>query len=300
MTTYADLVEATIAHLHGYTEHTEQATTLTSTISVTAGSITFSVTSATALNKGYLEIDSELMYVESIDSTTGMVTIPAWGRGQQGSTAATHAIGAKVAKSPRFPRARVKRTINECINSFYPTLFVVASDESLLADSTKVTYSLPAAAQRIIRMSWQDSGVPTYWMPIERWRVDVNADVTQFPTGRSVDILDAMEPGRTIRIVYEAIPSALTNDSDVFTTVTGLSDSAADVVTLCAAYRLITGTEMSRTQPNAIEQSERAQIITGGTATNISKYLYGLYQQRLLQERDKLLALYPPRIVRTW
>lgn len=300
VTTFADLVEETLAHLHGYTEHTEQATTLVDAIAVTTGGGTYHVTGASAVNKGYVEVDSELIYLDSVDNNANTMTVAAWGRAQQGSTAVTHSAGAKVGKAPRFPRHRVKRTLNEVIGSLYPSLFAVRNDESNIVDTTIYTYPLPATAQRVRDIFWESPAVTDSWIPVERWRMDTTPHLASFPTGRAVAIWDGMTAGQTIKVTYEAVPIVLVNDSDDFTTVSGLPESASDLVALGAAYRLITGTELSRTQPNTMEQSERSTIILGGTANNASKYLFGLFQQRLQQERDKLLALYPPRLVRTW
>lgn len=300
MPTLADLVEETIAHLNSFTEHTEQAATLAANVSVTTGGIAVSVDDVSGLSRGYIEIDRELIYVSSVDTTASTVTVPAWGRGQQGSTAATHTSGARILKSPRWPRARVTRVINEVIGSVYPKLFAVKIDETQTVNSAVVTYPLPAAARRILGISWSYSGLSSYWYDVSGWRVDMSADTTQFPTGKSVSILDPMEPGRTIKIVYEAAPGSLVNESDDFAATTSLQETVSDAICLGAASRLIVGAELARVQPNSIEQSERAQIIQGGVSLNASKYLYGLFQQRLEEERERLFDLYPPMRERNW
>jgi hypothetical protein len=298
--TLGDLIEETTAHLNAFTEHTEQSATLTADVSVTTGGITMSVDDASLLSRGYVEIGQELLYVSSVDMTVSTATVPAWGRGQQGSTAATHATGSRVIRSPRWPRNRVKRVLNEVLASVYPKLFVVKVDESNTSNPSLLAYPLPADCRRVMSMAWSYSGFVDYWLDLRTWRVDMSADTSQFPTGKSVAILEPMEPGRTIKIQYEAAPTVLVNESDDFAGVSGLSDSASDLVCLGAAARLAVGSEIARTQPNTVEQSERASIVQGGTTLNASKYLYGLFQQRLEEERDRLLELYPPTRERNW
>jgi hypothetical protein len=294
------LIEETASMLHGYTEHTEQATTLTAPISVTTGGITVQVSDASVLSRGYVEIDQELVFAESVNKSVNTFVVPAWGRAQQGSTAVTHSANAKATMSPRYPRARVKRALNECIAAVYPKLFAVKVDETQTADPSRYTYPLPADARGVLDISWQDSAVTTSWWPVSAWRIDPKAHTATYPSGLSVSILDGMEPGRPIKIVYEAAPASLVNESDDYATVTGLPESSSDVVCLAAASRLCIGTEVARQQPMSVEQSERTAIMPAGGTLNASKYLYGLYQQRLEEERDRLMDLYPVTRGRGW
>jgi hypothetical protein len=246
------------------------------------------------VSRGLIEIDSELLYVDSVNTTTNTVTLYPWGRGQQGSTAAAHADDAKVTISPRFPRHRVKTVINEVIRSLYPSLFGVATYTGLDAVSTRLTYELPAATRSIISVSWQLTGPSEAWYPLHRWRLDRNADTSEFTSGVSLDILQPMTPGQTIKVVYRKEPSELSAESDNFATVTGLQESARDVVVWGALAHLLPALEFARLHSDAVEQSDRQRLLQPGSASAAARQALQMHTLRLEQERLKLAQLYPP------
>jgi hypothetical protein len=284
--------------LNGFTAHTDQVTTL-STPMADSGGATVMVDDGTAISRGLIEIGSELLFIVAKDDTTNALTIPPWGRAQQGTTAAIHSSGDKVTMAPAWPVVRVRRTINEIIGDLYPHLFAIKSDESLVVDPVRWTYPLPADCRRVIDVRVKSPWLSGTWDRVGHWTLDPHADVTDFPSGQSIEILDGMTPGQQIKIVYEAAPTQLANGTDSYGTVTGLPDSSADVACLGAAAKLAVGLEMARLRITHVEQSERSTAVSGGTAANASKYLMALYQQRLADERDRLLVQYPPRIVRS-
>ena len=79
MTTFIDLINETNLALTGYTNRQDQATYLTAALSATA--FTFTVQDGTVLTRGLVEIDDELIWVDSFDRTSNTATIPAYGRG---------------------------------------------------------------------------------------------------------------------------------------------------------------------------------------------------------------------------
>src|SRR5436305_960363 len=81
----------------------------------------------------------------------------------------------------------------------------------------------------------------------------------------------------------------LVNDTDDFASITGLSESARDVVVLGTVARLLGYQEAHRIQGSSIEASERDEDVPAGAALNASKYVYSLYLQRREEERQELL-----------
>jgi hypothetical protein len=299
MTTFAGLVEETLGLLRAYSTDQERKSSLLSGIDASTTDIP--VTDTDKVSESLIEVDEELIEIASVDQLAGTATAFPWGRGQGGTTAASHLTGARVIISPRWPRFTVKQRVNQAIAAVWPDLFAVATDTSQLTSATQVTYTLPATARGVLDIRWQtDGGSPDYWARVHTWRMDPSADTVLYPTGVTVDIGESMSTGRTLKIVYKKEPTPLVNDSDEFATVTGLPESASDLVCMAAAARLIVSAELVRSQSFTIEHSERVADQASGSTVAASKYLMQLYQVRLAAERDRQFERYGIQLVRTW
>ena len=85
-------------------------------------------------------------------------------------------------------------------------------------------------------------------------------------------------------------------DGDDFNFTTGLPESCKDVVVIGTTHRMLSMIEPGRltfTNPEGETQSERIQY---GAGTNVVKYLFALYQQRLNEESKKLSRKHPIRV----
>lgn len=298
MPTLNQMVEEVLGQLRAYSADQEQKTYLTGSITDTATA--FTVQHPDHVTAGLVEIDEELVEVSTVDSLSNTATAFPWGRAQQGSAAVAHALNARVTATPRWPRVWVKRTINEVITSTWPDLFAVKMDEGNITSPTVSAYPLPADCKRILDVRYLLPGSPPYWQGVGAWRMDLKPNAVAFPTGVAVDIGTAMYPGRELKVVYAAEPSQLASGSDDFATVSGLLDTAADVVCIGAAARLVVSAELARTQTFTVPHAEMVQQQGSGAATAASRYLQQLYQVRLKAERDRLFERYPARVRRTW
>lgn len=298
MATFDGMTEEVLGHLRAYTNDQDRKTYLLS--GITSSDTTFTVANADFLAEGMCEVDEELVEVSAGDANSGTATLFPWGRGIGGTTAVAHLANARVTIAPRWPRGQVKAKINETILSLWPDLYVVRSDTTQTTSATRLTYALPATARRVFDIKYELPGPEDYWQSVRTWRMDGAADVTQWPTGVTVDIPEWMYTGRTLKIVYAAEPSPMVNGSDVFTAVTGLPESCVDLVTLGAAARLVLSADLSRTQLFTIEHNDQNPTQPAGAAASASKYLMQLYQLRLSQERDRLFDRYPMQLRRTW
>ena len=115
MSTFSQLTDQTLMQLYGYTTLQDQATYLTGALSATG--LTVNVDDATAVSRGIVEIGDEIIWVDSLDSSAGTLTVPPYGRGFRGTTASAHSIGDRVVSSPMFPRQMVKDALNDAIKS---------------------------------------------------------------------------------------------------------------------------------------------------------------------------------------
>ena len=110
----------------------------------------------------------------------------------------------------------------------------------------------------------------------------------------TISISDGIIPGRTVQVVYTKKPTQLQNDNDDFTT-SGLPDSAREVIILGAAYRSAAYVDMGRIPAISAEAGAQDQSNPVGSATNMSRYFYQMYQQRLQVEMARQAEQYPPR-----
>jgi len=293
MTTFNDLVEEVLINLEGFTLRQDRTTYLTSGID--SDDLSISLASGDNIGKGVLEIDDELLHIDSVDRSDRSAVISPFGRGYRGTTAASHSTNAKVTFAPSFPKISVKRAINDTIKSVFPQVYGV--DKTTFSFNASITtYSLPAEAETILSISWSDVGPSGEWFPIRHWRHDPTANVTDYPTTNTVSIYEAIVPGRTIQVIYSKEPTSMSSSNGVFETVTGLASSTRDLIIYGAAYRMVSFVDPGRlnfTSPEADQNDTTRQF---GSGTNTAKYLLALYQQRLREESEKQSKRYPVRV----
>ena len=153
------------------------------------------------------------------------------------------------------------------------------------------------AIENILTMSWQDTGPSKEWIRIKRWDFDPFADVDTWGSGsQTVTIYDYITPGRTVKVMYVTPPTAMENSSDVFTTTTGFSESARDIVILGASYRLLAYLDPARAGQISPQADETDGKRPYGASASATKQLFALYSQRLNEEVATLQNQYPPRI----
>ena len=291
MTLFSELIDETALALTGYTSRQDQATFLTAPLNAT--DLTFVVADGTVLTRGIVEIDEELIWVDSFNRTTNTATVPPYGRGFRDTTPVPHTAGTRVTVTPSFPRAMIRKDINEAIDAIYPSLFgVYYTTFPFIASRT--TYQLPSEAIDALAVSWQTIGPSLEWLPVRHYRIDRTANPIAWATGKTISISDGIIPGRTVQVVYTKKPTQLEYDTDDFTT-TGLPDSAREVVILGAAYRSAAYVDMGRVPASSAEAGSMDQSNPVGSATNMSRYFYQMYQQRLQVEMARQAEQYPPR-----
>lgn len=305
-TTLTNMIDEVLVNLAGYTFQQDRSTyiktAVTGTTSSVASPTTLSLGSTDSVGKGIVEIDEELMWVDSYDRVSNTATISPYGRGYLGTTAATHAAEAKVTISPTFPRFNVKRAINDTIRSLGANIFSVKST-TFTFNAAISTYAFANLnIKNILTISWQSIGPSKEWVPIRRWDFDSSANPEAFGYTTGTDIVqtvtlgEAPIAGRTVKVVYATDPSPFASNSEVYTTVTGLPESTRDVVILGAAYRLLSFLDPARAaqvSPQADETDSKRPFGASQTAT---KQLYALYTQRLNEETKAQQQNYPPKV----
>ena len=300
--TLENMIDEVLINLAGYTVQQDRATYLkaavTTTTSSSASPLILSLGSTESVGKGIIEIDEELLWVDSYDRISNTATIAPYGRGYLGSTADTHAADKKVTISPTFPRYSVKRAINDTINSLGSSIFALKST-SFTFNAAKTTYAFNNLnIKNIITMSWKSIGPSQEWVPIRRYDFDSTADSTAFGAyAQTVTLGEYPISGRTVRVVYATDPAPFTNNTTQdYSTQTGLPESTKDVVILGAAYRLLTYLDPARAAMVSPQADETDSKRPYGASQSATKQLYALYQQRLNEETKAQQQNYPPRV----
>ncbi len=295
MATFGQMTDEVSRKLAGFTLRQDRQTHLTAAVNTTATSIT--VASATNISTGIIQIDDELIYVDSYDRNTGVLSIPPYGRGYNGTTASSHAVGTRVIVSPTFPSVDIKEAINDTIQAVFPDLY--ATDTHTFSYSTaRSTYALPDEVETVLGVSFQTTGPSKEWLPVRGWRVDPMANTSAFNSKNSISLYSGIEPGRTVQIFYTSAPVVMDNNDDDFEIVTGLPQSCKDVIVLGASARLASFVDPGRLTFGSAESDQQSQIAgrSYGAGTNASKYLLALYDKRLAEESRKLNDRNPIRI----
>jgi hypothetical protein len=249
------MIDEVLINLAGYTFQQDRSTYLGASVTTTTTSSAtptiLQLGSTDSVGKGILEIDEELMWIDSFDRVANTATVAPYGRGYLGTTPALHDHDTKVTISPTFPRYAVKRAINDTIRSLGANIFAVKTT-TFTFNAAQSTYAFANLnIKNILTITWQDIGPSKEWRIIRRWDIDAVANPEAFgytstDQVQTVTLGEAPISGRTVKVVYATDPNPFTSNSEVYTTVTGLPESTRDVVILGAAYRLLSFLDPAR------------------------------------------------------
>ena len=296
-----DMIDEVLINLAGYTYQQDRATYITNDVPATASTIAdpiiLQLASTDNIGKGTIEINEELIWLDSFDRVSNTATVPPWGRGYLGTTREEHVAGTKVTITPTFPRYVVKKAINDTIAAFGATIFAVKTT-TFTFNAAQTTYAFNNLnIHNIMSLMWQDVGPSQEWFPIRHWTWDSLASSTAFGSGaQTVTIGDYVQPGRTVKVVYATDPEPFTTNVQEYSTQTGLPNSTRDVVILGASYRLLTYLDPARAAQVAPQADETDSKRPFGASQSATKQLYALYQQRLNEETQRQQAQYPIRV----
>ena len=299
--TFAQMIDEVKINLSGYTFQQDRSTYLTAPVSTTtspsSSPTVLSLGSTTDFGKGVVEIGDELLWIDSVDRVANTATVAPYGRGYLGTTAATAVADTQVTVSPIFPRASIKKAINDTIAAVGASIYATKQ--------TTFTYNAAITTQdfdsldieNILSVSWQDIGPTKEWIRVKRWDFDPFADVTTWgASAQTITIGDVIIAGRTVKVMYATHPSVFTAINQDFSEQTGLSESVKDVVTLGAAYRLLQYLDPARAAQYSPQADEIDAKRPFGASNNAVRQLFALYTQRLNEERLKQQTQYPPRV----
>jgi hypothetical protein len=300
------MIDEVAVNLAGYTFQQDRSTYLASAVSTTTSSsaspLILTLGSTENVGKGVIEIDEELLWVDSYDRVANTATVAPYGRGYLGTTAATHTADTRVVISPTFPRFNVKRAINDTIRALGSSIFAVKST-TFTFNAAVSTYAFANLnVKNILTVSWQDIGPSKEWRPIRKWDFDAlaNPEAFGYVTGtdqvQTITLGEAPISGRTVKITYATDPVSFTTNAQDYATQTGLPESTRDVVILGAAYRLLSFLDPARASQVSPQADETDSKRPYGASQTATKQLYALYSQRLAEETKSQQQNYPPKV----
>ena len=122
------------------------------------------------------------------------------------------------------------------------------------------------------------------------------ADAATFNTVNTVNIYENIQPGRTVKIWYTSEPNTLDSNTDDFSDVSGLPETSRDVITLGAAYKLLSFVDSGRINLTSAESDFADSKLPSTAGASVSRYVYAVYQNRLNEEALKIQDKFPIRI----
>ena len=305
-TTLTNMIDEVAVNLAGYTFQQDRSTYLktavTTTTSSSASPLILSLGSTDSVGKGVVEIDEELMWVDSYDRIANTATVAPYGRGYLGTTAATHSADVRVAISPTFPRFNVKRAINDTVRALGANIFAVKST-TFTFNAAVSTYAFANLdIKNILTVTWQSIGPSKEWIPLRKWDFDsiANPEAFGYTSGtdqvQTITLGEAPISGRTVKITYATDPVAFTTNAQDYVEQTGLPESTRDVVILGAAYRLLSFLDPARAAQVSPQADETDSKRPYGASQTATKQLYALFSQRLAEETKSQQQNYPPKV----
>jgi hypothetical protein len=301
MPTLTNMIDEVAVNLSGYTFQQDRATYLTHAVTTTTSSsaspLVLQLGSTDSVGKGVIEIDEELLWVDSFDRVANTATVAPFGRGYLGTSADTHPIDSKVTISPTFPRFNIKRAINDTIRALGANIFAVKTTTFTFTSSVSTYAFNNLNIKNILSVTWQDIGPSREWVPLRRWDFDALASTTAFGAGaQTITLGEAPVSGRTVKVVYATDPEPFTSNTQDYAAVTGLPESTRDVVILGAAYRLLSFLDPARASQVSPQADETDSKRPYGASQTATKQLYALYVQRLDEETKSQQANYPIKV----
>lgn len=295
MTTYRQLQDEILQTLQGFGLDQSRAAFLTEAVTDTALTFNVSAADAASVQQGLAEIGGESVYIQSVNRTTGAITIAPDGRGFYGTTAAAHAANARLVIAPTWPRNRIKSAINDTLTAVYPTLFGVAQTQFAFNPSQS-TYSLPTEAERVLAVTADLNGPSREQQQIRKYHFNAVAPTDDWVTTNTISLHEGVTPGKTITVTYAKAPSALSADGDQLT-ASGLRETAKLAIVYGACSQLVSFADVGRLPVDVAQSDEFTERNQVGMASRVAGQLYLRFQAELEAERRRLRAATPVAIV---
>lgn len=295
MTTAQNWIDEVKRHLLG--AHPETIDILNVTIVAGATTLVYTDGIGGIVAGATIEIDTELMYVRSVNTGTKTATVI---RGFMGTTAAGHASGAMITVAPKFPQHSILTALNhELYDVCSPQhgLFRIGNVDITTAAGV-VGYNFNAPGYLALHeVHYEATASAKHWALLPNVRVIEQADSTDFTSGRGLIVADAHGlDGGTLHVSYKRNFSQLTAVTDDVATVTGMPTEMHDIPPLGAMVRLTATRGVRRAFDDFQGEPRRASEVSEQAMAQNANVLLTMRNRRIAAEAARLNQLYPRRI----
>lgn len=278
----SELIEETRRIL--FSGQREEQNKLTSDISALDTSLLVTYDTGSIDRGSKLSIDLEDIYVWGKSSQT----ISPVDRGQFGSTAASHTNGTIIHVNPKFSNNEIFNAINDELTSLSTAANGVYNPVTLMIPylSNTITYVFGEEVIDVLDVRYRVPGSPVTWLISHDW------EYTRGLGGRTITVRDAY-PGQdmaiTVKLPFSTLPRSMTANTIIYS----IPETVIDIITIGAAWRLVSTREVRRNFDEVQGDTRRAGEVPPGANLGAARELARIRQQRINEEASRLSQLYP-------
>ena len=233
-----------------------------------------------------LEIDSELLMVEDINTVSREITVE---RGRLGSTAAEHAEDTDIILKPKYPRLNVANAIGDQVIGLFPALYAIKKTTITTASTQFV--EMPAGTQRILQSKINNStSNTTVYSDIP---LELLTDFAGSTTEAAVQFPSGPTSGKTVYVVYASKFTRPTDETTNLNTVSGLEDFHEQIVMVGAVAQLLSELDVDATTQNYITENLEQRGVPVGSGERLRNALLRYYGVLLDRARREQRSRFP-------
>lgn len=291
MTTAGNLIDRTVQNLLAGT--VEERNKIASSLDASTTSVPIEYSLGSLREQTVFQVDSELMYIWEVNTTTKTLTVE---RGFGGTTAATHADGAIVTINPKFPRWQVLQALNDELSDLSSPM-----NGLFQMKTVDISYN---GSDRQINLTGISSMIDVYdvrwrylsddYPVVRRYRLMRDMPTSDFASGFALT-LDEPVMSSTIRVIYKDAYAPFGSEISTLAS-TGASSELADLLVLGAQIRLLASREVKRNFIESQGDTRRADEVPAGAMNASVTNLLRLRRDRIQAEAARLNRQYPTRI----
>ncbi len=235
-----------------------------------------------------LEIDTELVMVEDINTVSREITIE---RGRLGSTAAEHLEDTDIILKPKYPRLNVTNAIGDQVIGLFPALYAVK--KTTLTTSSTQFVEMPAGTQRILQAKIDNSttgGTTTSYTDVP---LELLTDFAGSTTEAAVQFPTSPTSGKSVYVVYASKFTRPSAETDDLNAVSGLEDFHEQIVMVGAVAQLLSELDVDASTQNYITENLEQRGVPVGSGERLRNALLRYYGVLLDRARREQRSRFP-------
>jgi hypothetical protein len=242
-----------------------------------------------------LSIGQTVFHVWSVTAAGLVVSVAA---GEDGSPDQDAAVNSIVRVNPRYTDWAIFNEINSDLAALSAEGLFRMNTYEFDYNTQFDAFDLPLTdLQQEYELRYQTPSSRRDWprLPKQYWRIDRNANLTDFPSGLSLRLYAALPAnGYKVRLTYQAPFTPLASATSDLST-TGLPTTAYRLLEVGAVVSLAAPREMKRTQGESQPNPRRQEQIPSGGALRAYQGVAEQRRQWISEERGRLLQQWPVR-----